>query len=172
MIEKYGADSIRLFILSDSPPEKDIQWSDQGMMASYKFVQKLWGLHCKIKSILDDGKNFSNPEAEEKITKFTHQLIQKITNNLERFNYNVIVANLYEMYNFFNKILSIKMNKEIIKENFSHILKLISPLMPHLAAESLEQLKIENKNEWPKPIEKYLKNENLEMIVQINGKKE
>ena len=171
MIEKYGADSVRLFILSDSPPEKDIQWSDQGMAASYKFVQKIWGLHCKVKSILDDNNNYSNPDAEVKITKFTHQLIEKITNNLEKFNYNVIIANLYEMYNFFNKILPMKMDKKVIQENFVHILKLLSPIMPHLAAESLEQLKIENQNEWPKAIEKYLKNDEIEIIVQINGKK-
>ena len=63
------------------------------------------------------------------------------------------------------------MNKKIIQENFVHILKMLSPLMPHLAAESLEQLKIENRNEWPKPIEKYLKDDHIEIIVQINGKK-
>ena len=54
MIEMYGADSVRLFILSDSPPEKDVQWSEEGMIASYKFIQKLWTLHKKIKNILDD----------------------------------------------------------------------------------------------------------------------
>jgi len=49
MIRKYGADAVRFFILSDSPPEKDVQWSDQGMLSSYKFIQKFWGIHCKIK---------------------------------------------------------------------------------------------------------------------------
>ena len=53
MIEKYGADAVRLFILSDSPPEKDVKWSEEGMIASYKFIQKLWSLHNKIKSILN-----------------------------------------------------------------------------------------------------------------------
>ena len=100
IIENYGADAVRLFILSDSPPEKDVQWSDQGLVASYKFIQKLWLLHNKIKEKIN-LKNNSNKESHE-LSKFTNQLIDKVTKNLEKFNYNVIVANFYETYNFIN----------------------------------------------------------------------
>jgi len=100
IIKNYGADSVRLFILSDSPPEKDVQWSDQGMMASFKFVQKLWSLNSKI---LDKIKNNNHDNKGENLIKFTNQLIYKVTQNLEKFHYNVIVANLYEMYNFLIK---------------------------------------------------------------------
>ena len=97
IIKNYGADSVRLFILSDSPPEKDVQWSEQGMVSSYKFIQKLWTLHNEIKSKIDkEEKNYF----DDKIEKFTNQTISKITNNLEKFNYNVIIANMYETYNF------------------------------------------------------------------------
>ncbi|MDA8932976.1 leucine--tRNA ligase [Candidatus Pelagibacter ubique] len=97
IIKNYGADSVRLFILSDSPPEKDVQWSDQGMLASFKFVQKLWTLNSKILNKIKE--NNQNDEGKN-LTKFTNQLINKITQNLEKFHYNVIVANFYEMYNF------------------------------------------------------------------------
>ncbi|MDB9930999.1 leucine--tRNA ligase, partial [Candidatus Pelagibacter sp.] len=100
IIKNYGADSVRLFILSDSPPEKDVQWSDQGMMASFKFVQKLWTLNSKI---LDKIKDNDQHDESKNLTKFTNQLINKVTQNLEKFHYNVIVANLYEMYNFLIK---------------------------------------------------------------------
>jgi len=101
IIKNYGADSVRLFILSDSPPEKDIQWSEQGMKASYKFLQKLWLLHQKIKKKIN-LKIISSNQLNN-ISKFTNQLINKITNNLEKFHYNGIVANLYETYNFMIK---------------------------------------------------------------------
>ena len=72
MIKKYGADAVRWFILSDSPPEKDVQWSEQGMISSYKFVQKLWMLHLKIKNKLSK-KNNEIPDDLE-LNKFTNQL--------------------------------------------------------------------------------------------------
>ena len=97
IINNYGADAVRLFILSDSPPEKDVQWSEQGMISSYKFIQKFWTLHNEIKNKLFSEKK---DKKEIKIEKFTNELISKITNNLEKFNYNVIIANMYETYNF------------------------------------------------------------------------
>ena len=112
IIKNYGADSVRLFILSDSPPEKDVQWSDQGMIASFKFVQKLWTLNSKI---LDKIKDNNQDDEGKDLTKFTNQLINKVTQNLEKFHYNVIVANLYEMYNFLIK----ETDKPIKKESFS-----------------------------------------------------
>ena len=75
IIENYGADSVRLFILSDSPPEKDVQWSEQGMVSSYKFVQKLWILHNEIKKIILDQQN---NEFDEEIEKFTNQWYLKL----------------------------------------------------------------------------------------------
>ena len=83
IIHNYGADAVRLFILSDSPPEKDIRWSDQGMVASYKFIQKLWLLHQKIKEKINLKIN-SDKESNE-LSKFTNQLINKVTKNLEKF---------------------------------------------------------------------------------------
>ena len=97
IINNYGADAVRLFILSDSPPEKDVQWSEQGMVSSYKFIQKLWSLHEEIKDKISEKKD---ELVDEKDEKFTNTIISKITNNLEKFNYNVIVANMYETYNF------------------------------------------------------------------------
>ena len=100
IINNYGADSVRLFILSDSPPEKDVQWSEEGIAASHKFIQKLWTLHSKILEEID--KNHPK-DASEEFTKFTNKFIKKISNNLESFNYNIIIANLHEMYSFLIK---------------------------------------------------------------------
>jgi leucyl-tRNA synthetase len=100
IIENYGADSARLFILSDSPPEKDIQWSDEGIKSSYKFIQKLWILNINIMEEIK--KNHPNDSSQD-LSRFTNLFIKKMTNNLSLFNYNVLIANLHELYNYLNK---------------------------------------------------------------------
>ena len=171
IIKDFGADAVRLFIMSDSPPEKDVQWSDEGMEGSYRFIQKIWSLHeLFIEKISLDQK----PLIDDKISKFTNNLIAKITHNLENFRYNVIIANFYEMYNFFSKELKNEASKNVLINNYSKILILLNPFIPHLTSECLDQLskfdEIE-KNIWPKVNQKYLILEEINLVVQINGKK-
>ena len=167
IIKNYGADSVRLFILSDSPPEKDVQWSDQGMMASFKFVQKLWVLNSKILEKIKS--NTGNNEGDDLI-KFTNQLIHKVTQNLEKFHYNVIVANLYEMYNFLIKEVEQPIKKEILVENYRKILILMSPFIPHFSSECLNNIE-QKQISWPVVSKEELVEENINFVVQINGKK-
>ena len=169
IIENYGADSVRLFILSDSPPEKDVQWSEQGMKASYKFLQKLWLLHQKIKEKIN-LKNVSSNQLNN-ISKFTNQLIDKVTNNLEKFHYNGIVANLYETYNFMIKVTNQPLDQKDLLINYKKILYLMMPLVPHFASECLEDLKITSKIEWPISDKKILMSEEIDIVIQVNGKK-
>ena len=158
---------MRLFILSDSPPEKDVQWSDQGMMASFKFVQKLWTLHTKV---LEKIKNNDEENKGENLVKFTNQLIHKVTQNLEKFHYNVIVANLYEMYNFLIKEVDKPIKKKVLIENYKKILILMNPFMPHFTNECLESIN-QNQINWPTVSKKDLIEEEVNFVVQINGKK-
>ncbi len=167
IINNYGADAVRLFILSDSPPEKDVQWSEQGMVASYKFIQKLWILHEKIKEKLTNSEKVN----VDKISKFTNQLINKINSNLERFNYNVIVANMYETYNYINQEINEPINKEILLENYKKILSVMSPIIPHFTSECLTDLKLNSFQKWPVVNKDMLDDDMIEYVVQINGKK-
>ena len=171
MIENFGADSVRLFILSDSPPEKDIQWSEQGMIASYKFIQKFWLLHTKVLNKINESKNSKNQESDLELIKYTNQLIDKFNNNLKKFNYNVIIANIHETYNFLNKIINEKFNKNTLIENYKNILSIMSPIMPHLTFECLETLKLDVFQNWPKVDKKMLENKTIDFVIQINGKK-
>jgi len=167
IIENYGADSVRLFILSDSPPEKDVQWSDQGMMASYKFLQKLWVLHSKILKKITDNKSNDN---NEKLTKFTNKLVYKITQNLEKFHYNVIIANMHEMYNFLIKEVENPLKTSILIENYTKILITMNPLIPHFTNECLANIN-QNEIKWPAIVVEELEDENITFVIQINGKK-
>ena len=166
MIEEYGADAVRLFILSDSPPEKDVQWSDQGMISAFKFVQKLFATNEKIKLV----KNKEAIEASAELSKFINQYLEKIENNLANFHYNVIIANIYEAYNFLNKILKEERNFSNLVEDYSKFLISISPVLPHFASECLMELNIKEYN-WPSIDKTFLKEEYVKIVVQINGKK-
>ena len=167
IIKNYGADSVRLFILSDSPPEKDVQWSDQGMLASFKFIQKLWTLNSKI---LDKIKNNNKENKGENLIKFTNQLIHKVSQNLEKFHYNVIVANLYEMYNFLIKEIDKPIKKEILIECYKKILILMNPFIPHFSNECLSSIN-EKQIKWPSVSKEDLIEEEINFVVQINSKK-
>ena len=138
------------------------------MMASFKFVQKLWTLNSKV---LDKIKN--NEKETDKgdhLIKFTNQLIYKVTQNLEKFHYNVIVANLYEMYNFLIKETDKPLRKKVLIENYRKILILMNPFIPHFSNECLNSIG-EVKINWPKVSDVDLTEENINFVVQINGKK-
>ena len=170
MIKDYGADAVRLFILSDSPPEKDVQWSDQGMIASYKFIQKFWILHKKIVLSSQQQKK-RDQDFNKSLEEFTNQTINKINVSLNKFSYNVIIANLHEIYTFFNKILEGKsFNKNLIA-NYIKILTIMLPITPHLASECLEEITTNKNYLWPEIKDKYLQSNQCKIVIQINGKK-
>ena len=169
IIENYGADAVRLFILSDSPPEKDVQWSEQGMVASYKFLQKLWNLNEIILKKIEF--NTQNRETELSLEKFVNNIIQKYNYNLNRFNYNVLIASLYETYNFFSEIVKKDINGKVLKENYIKILIIISPIIPHFTSECLEALNIKQAISWPSVDKSKIKTDNVNYVVQLNGKK-
>ena len=172
IINTYGADAVRFFILSDSPPEKDVQWSEQGMLSSYKFIQKFWLLHEKIKN-LKENKNEEdrNNSIDVEIEKFSNTMIYKMTKNLEEFHYNVIIANLHEIYNFFSKNIGKINDKDKLIKNYKNILKSMSPIIPHLTYECLNQLGEGSEFQWPSIDDKHLTSEKYNIVIQINGKK-
>tara|TARA_B100001057_G_scaffold73176_2_gene67495 strand:- start:76 stop:2589 length:2514 start_codon:yes stop_codon:yes gene_type:complete len=165
MIEQYGADAVRWFILSDSPPEKDIQWSNTGVASSNKFLQKLWNLNDVI--INREEKN-SDKTLEKNLVNEIENLSSKIDNSIETFKFNVGIAQFYEAYNILNKYLEANVCNRILKDSITKIMKLILPFTPHFANEVLDLLGCSSKDKWPK-IEKNFLNI-VKFAVQINGK--
>jgi len=167
IISNYGADSVRLFILSDSPPEKDVQWSEEGIISSFKFIQKLWNLNLKFTKQIE--QNYSDDDDQE-LDKYTNIFLKKITDNLDNFNYNKMVANLYEMYSFLFKQIDKKYTKKTLLNNFEKILIAINPIVPHFSNECMNLLNLEKMN-WPKYDESQLIENKVRIVIQINGKK-
>jgi leucyl-tRNA synthetase len=167
IIKDYGADSVRLFILSDSPPEKDVQWSDEGIISSYKFIQKLWSLNQKI---INEININHPPNEDDQLEKITNKFIKEVTYNIENFSYNKIIANFHEVYSALNKIILTKIEKQKLVENYNKILIAISPVLPHFSSECIELLNIKSKMFWPKINNEILIENNIKFIVQFNGK--
>jgi len=166
MISMYGADSIRWFMLSDSPPERDVQWSQEGVSAAFKFIQKLWKLNNEIIS-----KKESNSDSEDIILKkAVNKTVYNVTKNLDNFQYNVVIANMHEIYNlFYNHVVNNKTSNKALKNEWEKITMLLMPLTPHLAHECCE--KIVKKFYWPQYDPKLLKEENCTIVIQVDGRK-
>ncbi len=166
MIKQYGADSVRWFILSDSPPEKDIQWSDVGVAAANKFLQKIWNLNY----IISNKDNVKSDKALDK--KFIEQIntfVHRIDNSIEQFRFNVSIALFYELYNYLNKNITANISLKILRENMINIMKLMIPFTPHLARECLELHKCKSLHAWPR-IDASKTLNKIKFAVQINGK--
>ena len=166
MIVQYGADSVRWFILSDSPPEKDVQWSDTGVVSANKFLQRIWDLNYTVsqrKEVKVDK------DLEDKFKSEINNFLYKIDNSIKNFRFNVSIAHFYEVYKFLRKFCESKINNKILIENLVKIMKLMIPFIPHLAHECLEMHKCKSTNVWPEISQKNLL-EKINLAVQINGK--
>ena len=166
MINAYGADSIRWFMLSDSPPERDVQWSLEGVSAAFKFIQKLWKLNNEI---LNKKDATSKPKSIT-LQKAVNKTVYNVTKNLDNFQYNVVIANMHEIYNlFYDHVINNKTSNKTLKNEWEKITMLLMPLIPHLAHECCE--KINKKFYWPKYNSKLLKEDNCTIVIQVDGKK-
>ena len=165
MIKAYGADAVRWFILSDSPPEKDVQWSNQGVNAAYKFLQKIYNL-VNLITVREDQNGKEDLELNFKVNEY----IKKISSQIESFSLNVAVANVYSTYNLFFHSLNKKISNECLVKNFSKFLKTLIPFVPHITHECLEQIGELNINEWPKIGNNLKIEEKVRLAIQINGK--
>lgn len=170
IIKIYGSDSVRWFILSDSPPDRDIQWSDSGIQGAFKYIQKIWRTYEKIK--------IYKKEKDEKENKFfvsTNLLIKEVTDCIEKFHINVAVAKLYVFLNNINEQLEMKtLEKEEIINVYKQYLIIISVFIPYIANECWQKITGKDdlvNQEWPKIKNSLLKKDNFEIVVQIDGKK-
>ena len=170
IIQIYGADAVRWFILSDSPPDRDIQWSDNGIQGAFKYIQKVWRTCEKLK-IYKKAKEENN----NTLIKNSNILIKEITECIERFHINVAIAKLYVFLNNINEeIEKQSLNKEDIINIYKKYLIIISAFIPYIANECWERITGSQditSQEWPKINESYINKENFDIVIQVNGKK-
>ena len=177
IIEKYGADTARLFILFASPPEKELEWSDQGVEGSYRFLGRVWRL---VVDQPEAGRDFFATEpflsnAKEQCNIILHKTIKNVTEDLERFSFNTAIAKLMELTNALIKYKASETKDVTIiqKEIKQALLILLAPFAPYLAEELWHQLGNKDsisKQPWPMYDPALVKESNITIPVQINGK--
>ena len=170
IIQIYGADAVRWFILSDSPPDRDIQWSDNGIQGAFKYIQKIWRTYEKLKIYKKEKEENNNT-----LIRNSNILIRDITDCIEKFHINVAVAKLYVYLNNINEeIEKQSLNKEDIINIYKKYLIMISVFAPYIANECWERMTGNQditSQEWPKIDESFLNKDNFDIVIQVNGKK-
>ena len=175
MLEKYGADTARLFMLSDSPPERNLEWADTGVNGAFKYLNKLWNLIISNIELLKQKKNsYSKNSDDKEILMAMNKTIHNVTHDYENFHFNRAVARIREFTNIiFAKENELKKKQNLFKKAIETTIKLLAPITPHIVEEIW--FLIGNKsfiiqNSWPKAEDKFLKTTTATIAVQINGK--
>jgi leucyl-tRNA synthetase len=170
IINIYGSDAVRWFILSDSPPERDIQWSDHGIQGASKYIQKIWRISEKI-SCYEEEKNINNNKYKLK----ANLLIKEITQCVEKFHINVAIAKLYTFLSLINEALESKdINLNEIKNIFKDYLIVTSIFIPYITNECWYKISGNNSlssQTWPAIKENIITKNTYDIVIQINGKK-
>ncbi|MEC7885431.1 MAG: leucine--tRNA ligase [Pseudomonadota bacterium] len=175
LVEKYGADTVRLFIIFASPIENSLDWSDKGVEGSYRFLKRFWNLAKEVKSYSskEDSEEYSKDEIN--FLSSINLTIKKVSNDIEnRYSLNTIVSSCMESTNLFIKeIKNKRIRSKIINDYFMKLIIILSPITPHICYEIWNQFdKKDNifKQKWPVPDKNYLEIDDVVFIVQINGK--
>lgn len=181
ILSKYGADTARLFILFAAPPERELEWSDQGVEGSFRFLNRIWRIVQAFEAVLAqkvteyDYSNLS--EADRDLRRVLHSSIKKVTNDIEtRFNFNTAISTMMELVNalYAYKEAAKEPNSGLIYEAISDLIKMMSPFVPHITEElwrgAIDADSSVHEQSWPECDEEALKVDNVEIVLQVNGK--
>ena len=168
IIELYGADTARWFMLSDSPPDRDLEWTEKGVVSSFKFINKIW-------DIVEKSTSYKHVLKKDRVSQLDNfnKIIYEITKNIEGFQFNKSVAKIYEYVNLLSQLMKEEnVNKEELPKIIKNLTIIIHPFIPHISEEIWEKTKNEGicaTANWPKTT-KIFEEISFKMPVQINGK--
>jgi leucyl-tRNA synthetase len=172
IIANYGADTVRLFMISDSPPEKDLEWTSAGVEGAHKYLNRLWRFVEEMVQIPDSNEaNFT--QEQQDIRGKIHKLLQHISESYQSLSLNVVVAGIRELSNIIFAIAKTVDNKKLLVESVSILLKVIFPIAPHMAEELWQKIGGEeslNIVSWPVADKALLVTNSVTIAVQVNGK--
>ncbi|MEM1038175.1 MAG: leucine--tRNA ligase [Pseudomonadota bacterium] len=172
IISTYGADTARWFVLSDSPPDRDVIWTEAGVEGAHRFVQRLWRL---VQNLAAGEQVTGSTELDLALTKTTHQVLSKVDAMIPALRYNSAVAQIYTLVNALEQAQrSGNVSTDTLKNSVGIALQMIAPMMPHLAEECWASLAMDgmvSAANWPRVDESLLVEDTITLPVQINGKK-
>lgn len=164
MIAKYGADTMRIFSLFAAPPEKDLEWNDQGVEGSYRFLVRVWRLVTDF-----IAGELKLADANDEMKRFMHKTIKKVTCDIERFHFNTAIASIMEWVNFLYGRASLGVDRQSIER----LVLMTAPFAPHLAEELWKKLGHEEMTisvNWPAYDDSMISGDTMTIVIQINGK--
>ena len=170
IVEAYGADAARMFVMSDTPADRDFEWTEQGIDGAWKYINKFYKMVISFveKYSINDNVDFSKYNNE--IIKNTHKAIKDITNFYNRLEFNKIIARIREFTNFLEKVkINTKEDEESYFFALINVIKLFSPIAPHLCSELLEIISIDN-DSWPSYNEDLTIDNTITIALSVNGK--
>ncbi|TAL30969.1 MAG: leucine--tRNA ligase, partial [Alphaproteobacteria bacterium] len=170
--ENYGIDAARLLILSDSPPERDVEWTEGGIEGAWKYLNRLWRLVTQA-DFSNSLNKFPVTERSTEMKRKIHGTIHDMTQDLERFHFNKAVARLRELSNALEDFSTAKGDGAVLKEGCEALVKLMAPMMPHIAEELWQHLGHKEMivdTAWPEADKAYLANDTATIAIQVNGK--
>jgi len=182
LVTVYGADTARLFTLFAAPPEKDLEWSDQGVEGAYRFLTRLWRFVHQRQALLTGvpaSLQPTNLPAElRELRRLIHKTIKKVSEDIDgRFHFNTAIAAIMELFNALSATAQDKLNLErggpLVKQGLEAIIVLLAPFVPHVASELWQELghrETLDQIAWPSYSEEALEEEKLLIVVQVNGK--
>ena len=179
IVEQYGADTGRLFILFASPPEKDLDWNDQGVEGCHRFLRRTWRLLIECLGQFESGEGFSRAgESEAELERQVHATIKKVTHDIQdRFNFNTAISSIMELVNaayaYRQAVDEKNQNHGVLKETLEKTVLLLAPFAPHLAEEAWQMLgnrESVHRQSWPQYNPEKLLVDETEVVIQVNGK--
>jgi leucyl-tRNA synthetase len=177
IIESYGADTARLFMMSDSPPERDLEWTDSGIDGAWRYLNRLWRMIWQAKPFIAAEVKIAMPDSFEGVAlecrKFTHKTIHHVTQDIENFHFNKAVARIRELSNFLAEVPVDAAHAWVLREAYSAILSMLNPLLPHFTEECHELLGHKEwlvKTPWPVADKTLIVDDEVTLAVQVNGK--
>ena len=180
-INKYGADTVRLFAIFAAPPEQSLDWSDHGVEGAYRFLKRLWNFSYTFQEIKSNQPQplAANPHSSDEakihaLRKSAHEILQQATQDMQRTQFNTVVSAAMKLFNLLHdEMTDLSQNRHIIDEILSILIRILFPITPHIAQKLWTELQYgENilAAGWPAVDTNALNTENIEMVVQINGK--
>jgi leucyl-tRNA synthetase len=174
LIEQYGADTARLFMLFAAPPEQTLEWSDAGVEGSHRFLKRVWAFALDFTGIGSEASDLSNLGDSAKILRREIHLALKQANyDLARFQFNTVVSAAMKMLNALEKSGKDPNNRAVVGEALSILLRLLSPITPHIAHALWRELAYGDDiltSTWPEPLGAALAQDEIELVIQVNGK--
>lgn len=168
LIDQYGADTARLFMMFASPPEQTLEWADSGVEGAHRFLRRLWNFGMRLK----EG---GGPEIHERLLKTTrfeiHSVLKQANYDMAKHQFNTVASAAMKMLNALDRLAGV--DHPDIKEDFSILLRLLSPITPHITHHLWRELGYGEDilaAAWPEPLEAALVQDEIELVIQVNGK--